>query len=97
MNAALQYALVALIVVPCAFYAVGVFAPQLRRRAQRGVALWLAAPRRPRLARRAGLRLLPEERSSGCGAGCSDCNNCAPPAAAEQPLIDLRAGSSKDR
>jgi hypothetical protein len=39
-----------------------------------------------------GLHLLPPEQSSGCGAGCSDCNNCAAPArGGEQPLLDLRA------
>src|SRR5581483_4256340 len=36
MSTALQYLIVALIVLPCAFYAAGVFAPQLKRRALRG-------------------------------------------------------------
>jgi hypothetical protein len=91
VSAALQYLIVALIVVPSAFYAVGVFSPRLKRRAQRGLALWLLAPQRGPALRRYGLRLMPQEQASGCGAGCSDCNNCAPPAAkAEQPLIDLR-------
>lgn len=92
MTAALQYLIVALIVVPSTVYAVGVFSPQLKRRVQRRAALWLLARQRPQALRRYGLRLMPPEQASGCGAGCSDCNNCAPPAAnAEQPLIDLRA------
>ena len=91
MSTALQYLIVALIVVPSAVYAVGVFSPQLKRRLQRRAALWLLAPQRPQSLRHYGLRLMPPEQASGCGAGCSDCNNCAPPAAnAEQPLIDLR-------
>jgi hypothetical protein len=91
VNATLQYLIVALIVVPSAVYAVGVFSPQLKRRMQRRVALWLLAPQRSQVLRRYGLNLMPPEQASGCGAGCSDCNNCAPPAAnAEQPLIDLR-------
>lgn len=96
MNAALQYLVVALILVPSAVYAVGVFSPQLKRRLQRRAALWLQAPRRPQPLRRYGLRLMPPEQAAGCGAGCSDCNNCAPPSAnAEQPLIDLRTPSSR--
>jgi hypothetical protein len=92
MNAALQYLLVALIVVPCAVYALGVFSPGAKRRAQRAAALWLQQPRHLPALRRLGLRLLPAEQAQGCGAGCSDCNNCAPPArSVEQPLIDLRA------
>lgn len=91
-----QYVVVALIVIPCAFYAVGVFAPQLKRRAQRRLALWLAAPQRPPAVRRAGLRMMPAEQSAGCGAGCSDCNNCAPPPTGkEQPLLDLRSRSRR--
>ncbi|HWY25179.1 MAG TPA: DUF6587 family protein [Nevskia sp.] len=90
MSTALQYLIVALIVLPCAFYAVGVFSPQLKRRMQRGTALWLLKGTRPQRLRQFGLRLLPAEQASGCGAGCSDCNNCAPPAQAEQPLLDLR-------
>ena len=91
MSTALQYLIVALIVLPCAFYAVGVFSPQLKRRMQRAAALWLLKGSHPQRLRQWGLRLLPAEQSSGCGAGCSDCNNCAPPAQAEQPLLDLRA------
>ncbi|HZR34451.1 MAG TPA: DUF6587 family protein [Nevskia sp.] len=90
MSTALQYLIVALIVLPCAFYAAGVFAPQLKRRALRGAALWLLRPERAPALRRLGLRLLPPEQAAGCGAGCSDCNNCAPPPSAEQPLLDLR-------
>jgi len=90
VSTALQYLIVALIVLPCAFYAVGVFSPQLKRRTQRGAALWLLKPERVPAVRRLGLRLLPPEQASGCGAGCSDCNNCAPPQSAEQPLLDLR-------
>ncbi len=90
MSAALQYLIVALIVLPCAFYAVGVFSPQLKRRTLRTAALWLLGPRRAPALRRLGLRLLPPEQAAGCGAGCSDCNNCAPPQSAEQPLLDLR-------
>ena len=92
MNTALQYFIVALIVIPSAFYAVGVFSPQTKRRAQRGMALWLLKAQRPMKLRQLGLRMLPAEQAKGCGAGCSDCNNCAPPAqSAEQPLIDLRS------
>jgi hypothetical protein len=90
VSAALQYLVVALIVLPCAVYAVGVFSPQLKRRALRAAALWLLQPTRGPGLRRLGLRLLPPEQASGCGAGCSDCNNCAPPQSAEQPLLDLR-------
>lgn len=92
MNTTLQYLIVALILVPSLVYAVGVFSPQLKRRLQRRAAQWLTAPRRPQALRRYGLRLMPPEQAAGCGAGCGDCNNCAPPAAnAEQPLVDLRA------
>jgi hypothetical protein len=96
MSNALQYLIVALIVIPCAFYAVGVFAPQARRRVQRRIALWLLQPQRPQGLRRYGLRLMPPEQASGCGAGCSDCNNCAPPPAnREQPLVDLRSSAPR--
>lgn len=91
MSTALQYLIVALIVLPCAFYAVGVFSPALKRRLQRGVALWLLRPERAPSLRRLGQRLLPPEQAAGCGAGCSDCNNCAPPPNAEQALLDLRS------
>ena len=91
MSAALQYLIVALIVLPCAFYAVGVFSPQLKRRMQRAAALWLLKASQAQRLRQFGLRLLPAEQASGCGAGCSDCNNCAPPQNAEQPLLDLRS------
>jgi hypothetical protein len=92
MNAALQYLIVALIVLPCAIYTAGVFAPQTRRRTQRSAAQWLLQAQRPARLRQLGLRILPDEQAKGCGAGCSDCNNCAPPAqSAEQPLIDLRS------
>lgn len=91
MSLALQYLVIALILVPSAVYAAGVFAPQARRRAQRSMALWLLKAQRPQRLRLLGLRLLPPEQAQGCGAGCSDCNNCAPPAPrAEQPLLDLR-------
>ena len=92
MNVALQYLIVALIVIPCAFYAVGVFSPQTKRRMQRSAAQWLLQAQRPARLRQFGLRILPAEQAKGCGAGCSDCNNCALPAqTAEQPLIDLRS------
>lgn len=92
MNVALQYLVIALIVIPCAIYAAGVFSPALKRRAQRGAALWLLDARRPARLRRLGQQLLPAEQAAGCGAGCSDCNSCAPPArSTEQPLIDLRS------
>ncbi|WP_029922123.1 DUF6587 family protein [Nevskia soli] len=91
MNDALQYLIVALIVIPSAFYAVGVFSPQTRRRVQRSAALWLLKAQHPAKLRQFGLRILPVEQAKGCGAGCSDCNNCAPPAQSpEQPLLDLR-------
>lgn len=96
MNTALQYCIVALIVIPSAFYAVGVFSPQTRRRAQRAIAMWLLGGQRPLKLRQLGLRILPVEQAKGCGAGCSDCNNCAPPAqSAEQPLVDLRSSSTR--
>ena len=92
MNDALQYLIVALIVIPSAFYAVGVFSPQTKRRVQRGAALWLLKAQHPAKLRHFGLRILPVEQAKGCGAGCSDCNNCAPPAQnSEQPLLDLRS------
>ena len=91
MNLALQYLIIALILIPSAVYALGVFSPQTRRRLQRSMALWLLKAQRPQRLRQLGLRMLPVEQAKGCGAGCSDCNNCAPPASsAEQPLIDLR-------
>jgi len=95
VSSALQYLIVALIVLPCAFYAVGVFSPQLKRRMQRSAAVWLLRPQRAASLRRVGLRLLPPEQAAGCGAGCSDCNNCAPPQSAEQPLLDLRPTSRR--
>lgn len=92
MNVALQYLIIALILIPSAFYALGVFAPQTKRRIQRSAAQWLLKAQRPARLRQLGLRILPVEQAKGCGAGCSDCNNCAPPAqSAEQPLIDLRS------
>ncbi|MBV8063334.1 MAG: hypothetical protein JOY51_07040 [Nevskia sp.] len=91
MNTGLQYLIVALIVLPCAFYAVGVFSPLLKRRTLRAAALWLMRVQRPPALRKLGLRLLPPEQATGCGAGCSDCNNCAPPQSAEQPLLDRRS------
>jgi hypothetical protein len=90
VSLALQYLLVALIVLPCAVYAAGVLSPPLKRRALRGTALWLLRPGRSQNLRQWGLKLMPPEQAKGCGAGCSDCNNCAPPAGAEQPLLDLR-------
>ena len=96
MNFALQYLIIALILIPSAFYALGVFAPQTKRRIQRSAALWLLQAQRPQRLRRLGLRILPAEQAKGCGAGCSDCNNCAPPAqSAEQPLIDLRSSGQR--
>ena len=91
MNLWLQYLVIAAVLVPCAFYAVGVFSPRLKRRILHDSALWLMRAGRPQPLRRLGLRLLPPEQAAGCGAGCSDCNNCAPPSSsAEQPLADLR-------
>jgi hypothetical protein len=90
MSNALQYLIVALVVVPSVFYAVGVFSPQLKRRTLRAAALWLLKTSQPQRLRQFGLRLLPAEQAAGCGAGCSDCNNCAPPQSTEQPLLDLR-------
>ena len=96
MNIALQYLIIALILIPSAFYALGVFAPQSKRRMQRSAALWLLKAQRPQRLRQLGLRILPLEQAKGCGAGCSDCNNCAPPAqSAEQPLIDLRSSAPR--
>lgn len=96
MNVALQYLIIALILIPSAFYALGVFAPQTKRRIQRSAALWLLQAQRPQRLRQLGLRILPVEQAKGCGAGCSDCNNCAPPAqSAEQPLIDLRSSGQR--
>jgi hypothetical protein len=89
MSLLLQYLVIAAVVLPCAFYAVGVFSPRLKRRILHDSALWLLKPARPAPLRKLGLRLLPPEQAAGCGAGCSDCNNCAPPQA-EQPLVDLR-------
>jgi hypothetical protein len=92
MNTTLQYLIVALIVIPCGFYAAGVFSPTTKRRVLRAAALWLLKAKHPQRLRQFGLRILPAEQAKGCGAGCSDCNNCAPPArSAEQPLIDLRS------
>lgn len=90
MSLALQYLVVALIALPCAAYAAGVVAPGLKRRTLRSIALWLLKPGHSQNLRQWGLKLLPPEQARGCGAGCSDCNNCAPPPAAEQPLLDLR-------
>ena len=96
MNVALQYLIIALILIPSAFYALGVFAPQTKRRAQRAMAQWLLQSQRPARLRQLGLRILPLEQAKGCGAGCSDCNNCAPPAqSAEQPLVDLRSSAPR--
>ena len=91
LNALVQGAIVALLVLWAAWIAFGKLAPRSRTRLVRALADRLEVPGRPQWALDLAARLRPPpDAASGCASGCSSCDSCgssSPPAkTAEQPL-----------
>ncbi|ANB17835.1 DUF6587 family protein [Dokdonella koreensis] len=88
MSAALELALVVLIVGWAAIAALRRLAPRTARRWQAGIADRIDRPGRPAWLRRCGRVLRPLAASGGsCGDGCGSCGSCGPAPAGPQPLV----------
>ena len=91
LNAFLQGAIVAAVVLWAAWIAFGKLFPRTRTRAVRGLVHQLELPSRSQWSHQMAERLRPPpDKASGCGSGCSSCDSCgvATPATkpGEQPL-----------
>ena len=90
LNALLQGAVVAVVVLWAALRAFGIFAPRTRTRLQRALAGRLELSSSSKWLRTVGARLQPPvDAAHGCSSGCSSCDSCGvKPAAsaAEKPL-----------